>query len=184
MKRRNDNFWRRLFVVGATAFIIILFLNLLFFPLNKKEPSSLNWFEEMVTYPVLHEPASNGDFWGYIGVSIGISGTFTGAGIFGGLVSYLFEFIFNFIGRTIRIPFYEPRNYHWENEYLKEKKTIWTILKNGILFVLLFSTGLTIFAFISNLIQGKQFIWDTFPQAFLIVMGIGLIVYIFLLLVE
>ncbi|MEM6752222.1 MAG: hypothetical protein AAF630_04450 [Cyanobacteria bacterium P01_C01_bin.38] len=184
MKRRNDNFWQRWFVVGATVFILFLFFNLLFFPLNQKEPTSLNWLEEMVTYPVLHKPALNREFWGYIGVSIGISATFMGASMFSGLVIHLFDIVFASIARIIRLPFYKPRSNHWENQYLKEKKTIWTILRNGILFVFGIPVVLTIFTYITITLEGKTFIWNALPQIFLIGMTAGSLLYIFLLLVE
>ena len=165
MKRRNDNFWRKWFLMG-TAVFLIYFIILLFDLLNQKQS------------------LSNENLWDYIGLLIGISAKFTGAlMVYSLLIHFLFDIFFPFIGRTIRIPFYEPRINRLKNQYV-EKKTIWTILKNGFFFVLLLSTGLNIFAYLSVIIQGKQIIWDTFPQAFLIGIGIGLILYIFLLFVE
>ncbi|MEL6458809.1 MAG: hypothetical protein AAFQ91_11240 [Cyanobacteria bacterium J06621_15] len=170
MKRRNDNFWRRWFVVGAAVFILYLIIslfNLLFFPLNPKEP------------------LSNGDFWEYIVLSIVMSAELAGAlMVCSLLIHFLFNILFPLITRTIRIPFYEPRNYHWENEYLKEKKTIWTILKGAIPFILFFPTSQIILAYVSSIIEGKKIIWDTLPQVFLIGMGFGLIFYIFVLFME
>ncbi|MEM9922421.1 MAG: hypothetical protein AAF915_01470 [Cyanobacteria bacterium P01_D01_bin.50] len=170
MKRKNNNFWRRWIVLGATIFIIIfiiLLFNLLFFPLNQKEP------------------VSNGDLWEYIGVSIGTSAKLAGEFmVYSLLIHILFDILFPFIARTIRIPFYEPRNYHWENEYLKKKKTIWTILKNGFFFVFFLNIGLITTAYISSIIQGKKFLWHTLPQVFFIGIVGAIVIYIFLLLAE
>lgn len=166
MKQRNDNFWRRWIVLGVTVFIII-FIILLFNLLNQ------------------NEPVSSGDLWEYIGVSVGISAKFAGLFMaYNLLIHILFDILFPLIGRTIRIPFYKPRNYHWENEYIQEKKTIWTVLKNGFFFVLLLSTSQIILAYISVIIQGKTFFWNPLPQMLAIGIGGGIIIYIFLLLVE
>lgn len=170
MKRRNDNFWRRWIVLGIAVFIIyfiISLFNLSFSLLNSKE-SALSEY-----------------FWEYIVLSIGMSAKFTGASmVYSLLIHFLFNILFPLITRTIRIPFYEPRNYHWENEYLKKKKTARTILKNAIPFILFLPMGLVILEYISNIIQGKQFILNSLTQVFLTGMGIGLIIYIFVLLME
>lgn len=165
MKRRNDNFWRRWFLMG-TALFIVYFIILLFNLLNQKES------------------LSNENLWEYIGLLIGISAKFTGAlMVYSLLIHFLFDILFPFIKRTIRIPFYKPRINRLKNQYV-EKKTIWTILKNGFFFVLLLSTSQIILAYISVLIQGKEIIWHKFPQMFAIAIGGGIVIYIFLLLVE
>ena len=131
MKRRNDNFWRRWFLLGATVFIIFFLFNLLSFPFNQKEP------------------VSNGHLWEYIVLSIDISAKLAGGFmVYNLLIHILFDILFPLIARTIRIPFYEPRNYHWENEYLKKKKTARTILKNAIPFILFLPMGLVILEYI------------------------------------
>ncbi|MEO1430330.1 MAG: hypothetical protein AAFV71_14950 [Cyanobacteria bacterium J06633_8] len=170
MKRRNNNFWLRWIFTGFAGVIAMIIFNLLFFTLNQKDPSSLNWLEETLTNPDLHEPAVNGDFWGYITTSIRIAIT--------PIISSLFGL------SLLSLSLNKRKNNTTKNQYLKNKKTNWTILTNGVLFVLLFPTGLILLIDILIIIQGKEIIWHTLPQAFLIGMGIGLIIYIFLLFVS
>ncbi|MEO1561507.1 MAG: hypothetical protein AAFS12_18475 [Cyanobacteria bacterium J06632_19] len=170
MKRRNNYYYQRWILSGFAGVITIMFIHLLCFPLNQKEPSSLNWFEQIIANSDLQKPASDGDFWGYITTSLRIAIT--------PIISSLFGL------SLLSLSLNKRNNNTTKNQYLKNKKTNWTILTNGVLFVLLFPTGLILLIDILIIIQGKEIIWHTLPQAFLIGMGIGLIIYIFLLFVS
>ncbi|MEO1430331.1 MAG: hypothetical protein AAFV71_14955 [Cyanobacteria bacterium J06633_8] len=168
MKRRNNYYYQRWILSGFAGVITIMFIHLLCFPLNQKEPSSLNWFEQIIANSDLQKPASDGDFWGYITTSLRIAITPILGSLFGlSLVSLSLN---------------KRNNNTWENQYLKNKKTIWTILKDAIPFILFLPTSLILLAYISVIIQGKTFLWNALPQMLSIGIVGGIIIYIFLLL--